>query len=92
MDQDRSAYFASLAAHGIKGAGLVHLSLRVKIISCDNRYIADGSYGVLTIIEQGTDLSVGVAIFRHFNADGSLGAPVGCPGAIWECSSLREGA
>jgi hypothetical protein len=63
--QTRRANFQdALDRHQIKGKGLVGLSLPVVLLSSDNPYLSPGARGVLTIIEQGTDLSVIVATFR----------------------------
>lgn len=71
----RDRFHESLNAHGLKG-GLVHTSLPVVLADSANKFITYPAVGVLTIMEQGTDLSIIVAVFRHLEDDGRLGVPV----------------
>ena len=72
----RTAFHDSLRAHQIKGQGIRGFSLVVNLMSSENDYLSYPVKGVITINEQGTDLSVSIAVFRHLKEDGSLGAPV----------------
>jgi len=74
--EQRAAFHASLRAHQIKTRGIDGFPLVVNLMASENDYLSYPAKGVISINEQGTDLSVIVAIFRRLKDDGSLGAPV----------------
>lgn len=73
-EQKRRNFHESMRIHQIKPKN--HFNLPVTITGSDNTYLQYPVSGVINIIEQGTNLSIIVAVFRQFRPDGSLGAPV----------------
>jgi hypothetical protein len=66
----------SLRDHQINGKGIVGFSQVVTLHSSENPHFNYPVKGIITIIEQGNDLSIVSAVFRQFRDDGSLNAPV----------------
>jgi hypothetical protein len=66
--------FASLKAHQIKPHN--GFALKVRLMASENEYIRYPAKGVLHVLEQGSDLSIIVAVFHVAYPDGRLGSPV----------------
>lgn len=72
----RINFYDSLKHQQLKTQGICRISLPVTLTGSDNEYLKYPVRGVLTMLEQKTDLRMGATIFNRLLEDGSLDVPV----------------
>lgn len=75
-DVQHAIFDESLKVHQIRCAGISGFAQKAQLLRSDNPHMTYPAFGVLVILEQGTDLSIIKAVFHKRHDDNTLGPPV----------------